>query len=42
MNIEEGKAANHLIHMEERIICPLKGLEGQGQISAKEKNDLYP
>ena len=42
VNIEEGKAMNHLIHMEERIIRLLKSLEGQGEISEKEKNDLYP
>ena len=41
VNIEEGKTLNHLIHMEERIICLLKSLEDQGQISEKEKNDLY-
>ena len=33
---------NHLIHMEERIICLLKSLEDQGEISEKERNDLYP
>ena len=42
MNIEEGKALNYLIHMEERIICLLKSLADQGEISEKEKNDLYP
>ena len=42
MNIEEGKALNHLIHMEERIIPLLKSLEGQSEISEKEKSDLYP
>ena len=42
VNIEEGKDLNYLIHMEEQIICLLKGLEGQGEISEKEKNDLYP
>ena len=41
-NIEEGKALNHLILMKERIIRPLKGLEDQGEISKKERNDLYP
>ena len=41
MNIEERKALNHLIHMEEQIIRLLKILEGQGEISEKEKNDLY-
>ena len=35
MNIEEGKALNHLIHMEEQIIRLLKSLEGQGEISEK-------
>ena len=41
MNIEEGKALNHLIHMEERIIRLLKSLEDQGEISETEKkNDL--
>ena len=33
VNIEEGKALNHLIHMEERIIRLLKSLESQGEIS---------
>ena len=42
VNIEEGKALNHLIHMEEQIIRLLKSLENQGEISEKEKNDLYP
>ena len=42
VNMEEGKAMNHLIHMEERIIRLLKSLEDQGEISEKEKNDLYP
>ena len=42
VNIKKGKALNHLIHMEERIIRLLKSLEGQGEISEKEKNDLYP
>ena len=42
VNIEEGKALNHLIHMEERIIRLLKSLEDQGEISEKEKKDLYP
>ena len=42
MNIEEGKALNHLIHMEERIIRLLKSLEDQGEISGKERNYLYP
>ena len=41
MNFEEGKALNHLIHMEERIIPLLKSLEDQGEISEKERNDLY-
>ena len=36
-NIEEGKALNHLIHMEERIIRLLKSLEDQSEISEKEK-----
>ena len=35
VNIEEGKALNHLIHMEERIIRLLKSLESQGEISKK-------
>ena len=42
VNIEEEKALNHLIHMEEQIIHLLKSLEDQGKISKKEKNDLYP
>ena len=42
VNIEEGKVLNRLIHMEERIIRLLKSLEGQGEISEKERNDLYP
>ena len=37
VNIEEGKALNHLIHMEERIIRLFKSLEDQGKISEKEK-----
>ena len=41
VNVEEGKALNHLIHMEERIIHLLKSLEDQGEISEKERNDLY-
>ena len=32
---------NHLIHMEEQIINLLKNLEDQGEISEKERNDLY-
>ena len=40
VNIEEGKALSHLIHMEERIIRLLKTLEDQGEISEKERNDL--
>ena len=39
--MEEGKALNHLIHTKERIICLLKSLEHQREISEKEKNDLY-
>ena len=42
VNIKQGKALNHLIHMEERIICLLKSLEDQGETSEKERNDLYP
>ena len=42
MNAEEGKALNHLIHMEERIIRLLKSLEDQDEISEKQRNDLYP
>ena len=42
VNIEEGKALCHLIHMEERIIRLLKSLGDQREISEKEKNDLYP
>ena len=41
MNVKERKALNHLIHMEERIIRLLKSLEDQGEISEKERNDLY-
>ena len=41
MNVEEGKALNHLIQMEERIIRLLRSLEDQGEISEKERNDLY-
>ena len=41
MNVEEGKALNHLIHMEERIIRLLKSLEDQSEIFEKERNDLY-
>ena len=42
VNVEEGKAFNHLIHMEEQIIRLLKSLEDQGEISEKERNYLYP
>ena len=42
VNIEERKALNNLIHMEEQIIRLLKSLEDQGEISEKEKRDLYP
>ena len=42
VNIEERKALNNLIHMEEQIIRLLKSLEDQGEISEKEKKDLYP
>ena len=41
MNVEEGKALNHLIRMEERIMRLLKSLEDQGEISEK-RNYLYP
>ena len=41
MNVEEGKALNHLIRMEERIIRLLKSLEDQSEIFEKERNDLY-
>ena len=41
VNIEELKGFNHLIRMEERITRLLKSLEDQGEISEKEKNDLY-
>ena len=41
MNVEEGKALNHLIHMEKQIIRLLKSLENQGEISKKERSDLY-
>ena len=41
VNIEEGKALNHLIHIEEQIMHLIKSLEDQGKISGKEKNDLY-
>ena len=40
VNIDEGKALNHLIHMEERIISLLKSLEDEGEISEKEKHYL--
>ena len=33
VNVEEGKALNHLIHMEEQIIRLLKSLQDQGEIS---------
>ena len=42
VNIEKGKALNHLIHMEEQLICLLKSLEDHSEISEKGKNDLYP
>ena len=41
VNIGGGKALNHLIHTEKRIIRLAKSLEDQGEISEKEKNDLY-
>ena len=37
MNIKEGKAFNHLIHIEKRITRPLKSIEDQGEISEKKK-----
>ena len=37
VNVEEEKALNHLIHMEERIIRLLKSLEDQSEISEKEE-----
>ena len=37
VNVEEGKALNHLIRMEERIMRLLKSLEDQGEISEKRK-----
>ena len=33
---------NHLIDMEKRIIRLLRSLEDQGEISEKERNNLYP
>ena len=42
VNDEEGKALNHLIQMEERIIRLLRSLEDQGKISEKETIDLCP
>ena len=42
VNMEKGKALNHLIHVEERTIRLLKSQEGHGEISEKEKNNLYP
>ena len=42
VNIEERKALNHLIHMEEQIMRLLKSLKDPGEISEKEKNDEYP
>ena len=41
VKIEEGKALNQLIHIEERIIRLIKSLEDQSEFSEKEKNDLY-
>ena len=41
VNIKEGKAFNHLIHMKKRIIRPLKSIEDQGEISGKKKKILY-
>ena len=38
--MEEGKAVNHIIHMEERIIDLLKSLKNQNKISEKNYN-LY-
>ena len=42
VNVEEETVLNHLIHMEEQTIRLLKWLESQGDISEKERNDLYP
>ena len=42
VNLQERKALNQLIYMEERIIRLLKYLEDQGEIFEKEKIDLYP
>ena len=42
VNIVEGKALNHLSHIEERIIRLLKSLEDQVEISEKGRNQLYP
>ena len=39
--MEEGKAVDHIIHMEERIIDLLKSLKNQNKISEKKYN-LYP
>ena len=40
VNVEEGKALNHLNYMEEQIIRLLKSFEDQGETS--KWNDLYP
>ena len=40
VNIDEGKALNHLIHMEEQIMRLLKSLEDEGEISEKEKKSF--
>lgn len=42
MNIEERKAFNHLIYMDERIIVLLKSFENQGENSEKQESDLHP
>ena len=37
---EEGEESNHLIYMDERIICLFKNVEDQDGISGKKRNDL--
>ena len=42
MKIEERKAFNHLIYMDERIIVLLKSFENKGENSEKGESDLHP
>ena len=41
LNVKQAEDSNHLIYMAKRMISLLKSLEHQGEISEKERNDLY-